>query len=646
MEAALGRAKYPEIVTLQRDEDEIHLIATIDETNGGIQWNVHPNPPHWRTKDWIVPMLNDSHRYELYQQAIQQMTIKSPQRALDIGTGTGVLAVLLAEKFPDLHISAVEMDNHMAELAKERLPQSVNLISQHSTELPPANAHICTSELLEDGLLGEGWITTMRDAWKRHLTPDAIVVPQKARVFAQPVDCPKYMVGDSVFTDCSSPICLPVHARNLDIEYRTEAPLLIFEISVAKLEELPPELVTVSRSLSVHGRVTGILVWWELDLAEGISYSMSPHTNTPFQNHWHQMLHTLSQPIAEETEERELVMTASHDDVRIRIDLVPQNSATGVAVPPKRFKASPNRRSPHREWQLRDGRYLNTWRRGIEFVANQLPPESVVLDASDYGLVAMMLAFVAPTTRILSVETSLSDELPLEAARIAQANNLSLELLRCHWEDLSLSAIGGKPVDAIVAEPYFQVLEDWPILQAFNLYCIIRGLVRRQLVASQAQILPAKARIVAVAMECEQIRSAYGPIAHNHECVNKRVDFSKFDLSLDLDHFVTKDLTKPWIVTELDYVGLLNKAPHGVVRKLSTECLSTHSGTIDLIAFKIEYLVGDDMWCESPRQAVRLLHKPIRLDDQHCAIECQCQFGGLGEFESHSFDIRVLERRS
>jgi protein arginine N-methyltransferase 7 len=50
-------------------------------------------------------------------------------------------------------------------------------------------ALLCTSELLESGLLGEGWIPAMRDAWDRHLDPiNSIVIPQRARVYAQVVE--------------------------------------------------------------------------------------------------------------------------------------------------------------------------------------------------------------------------------------------------------------------------------------------------------------------------------------------------------------------------------------------------------------------------------------------------------------------------
>ena len=45
-------------------------------------------------------------------------------------------------------------------------------------------ADVCTSELLESGLLGEGVLPSLRDAWARHLRRDTEVVPRRARVLA------------------------------------------------------------------------------------------------------------------------------------------------------------------------------------------------------------------------------------------------------------------------------------------------------------------------------------------------------------------------------------------------------------------------------------------------------------------------------
>ncbi|QDW24309.1 methyltransferase [Pedobacter sp. KBS0701] len=49
----------------------------------------------------------------------------SPKRILDIGTGTGVIALMLAQRFPDAFIEAVEIDQLAAETASKNFRLSV-----------------------------------------------------------------------------------------------------------------------------------------------------------------------------------------------------------------------------------------------------------------------------------------------------------------------------------------------------------------------------------------------------------------------------------------------------------------------------------------------------------------------------------------
>ena len=49
--------------------------------------------------------------------------------------------------------------------------------------------------------MGEGIIPAMRDAWERHLSANAIVVPKKARIYAQVVEGGHYINN----------ICGPIH---------------------------------------------------------------------------------------------------------------------------------------------------------------------------------------------------------------------------------------------------------------------------------------------------------------------------------------------------------------------------------------------------------------------------------------------------
>ncbi len=263
IEDAVRNARYNEavIVTVADDEGgvdekkrEIVLVAALDKTNGGVSWQdagqslQHKGAlidigiqRHLRTKIWMYPMLNDLHRNRLYSSSIQKASEAAIQnlhsrkssnngndranletlKVLDIGSGTGFLAMLAAKCIKEAGVSpevtSIEMASAMARLARKviksnDLDKNINLIEGHSCNEkfhPFSNndgdsisdnhnrhkAILCTSELLETGLLGEGMIPAMRDAWDRHLAKDAIVVPQRARVYAQVVEG-RHLVND------------------------------------------------------------------------------------------------------------------------------------------------------------------------------------------------------------------------------------------------------------------------------------------------------------------------------------------------------------------------------------------------------------------------------------------------------------------
>ena len=199
---------------------------------------------------WHFDMLNDEKRNTAYLLAIRdwaRRTHSSSRTAaagsdgsaatdrsvvLEIGTGSGILSSMVAREVeaaeglrsadqgtptptpPPAEIVAVEVVDEIADCAaatfagQGRVP--IQLVRCHSTALNvaagappppppqtpleqgeprllPAPAELVIGELLDTGLLGEGLISSMRDAAARLTTPDFASIPASAVIFAAPI---------------------------------------------------------------------------------------------------------------------------------------------------------------------------------------------------------------------------------------------------------------------------------------------------------------------------------------------------------------------------------------------------------------------------------------------------------------------------
>lgn len=608
---------------------EILLTAKLDHLNGGFKWldvssTEDPIAKHLRTKFWIFPMLNDDRRTSLYDCAIKLAAQEATKRhkedssttvqALDIGSGTGLLAMMSAKHLQEafsqkkglrhIKITSLEMSRPMAILARKiafangfqpessiskfkneggTCETSIDIIEAHSCEFPPLSepkAMFCTSELLDSGLLGEGWLPTMRDAWERHLHPDAVVVPQRARVYARVVEgisdyWGPYKVLDgfpsgrtmSLFTDASREgtlsdgsydeqgrkhgVQVPAHVEKLfldpkhPIKILSEA-LLVFEFDVSRKEAIPgPE--GRSRPIDfvpiLQGKAEGVIFWWELDMYPDFTYSTRPRVQ-PWQDHWHQCLYVFPQDpkncVSLYPGSRVQLM-ASHTDSRLHFSIDdPVNNQLkwwlDAKHNPKESVPRDPVASPRRAWMLNNEERSRRLMSCVNVVLAQVGlPKSAVLDISDFPLCGMMAAMLG-ARHVTSLESS-STDLPYISAKVAQlTNGLVPEhyqpdnflVARCHPEHLTTSVLAANTrSNIIVGEPYYEFLEGHAVQEALNFHNIVCMLKDKKVISREPLTMPCSARLFAQGIFCPDIAKAYG----------LRQEYGGFDHTTLLDYW-------------------------------------------------------------------------------------------------------------
>jgi hypothetical protein len=293
-----------------------------------------------------------------------------------------------------------------------------------------------------------------------------------------------------------------------------------------------------------------------------------------WQDHWHQCLHLVeTSTVVKAGDVQPFVVM--HDVSRIYVDLVSEktlarastatstkptanldgeppaakrpclqvdNSATGCTSIHE-IESQPPLISSARAYQLNDVDRMSLLRRAIGKAVKHhgSAPEMTVLDLSDSSLCAL-LAAQAGAQNIYSLESSTAASTQgnnvLEICRVMSQMaecTTEIKILPCHAEQLTLDlfrrSTSEQPetsgsVDLCVAEPNYQVMEDWPIVQALNLYYTVRSLRRRGILTEHTIMLPGTAHLVGCAIESMQLHSAYRPCGYDDKDTSRTSDNS------------------------------------------------------------------------------------------------------------------------
>ena len=259
---------------------------------------------------WHFDMLADSARNEAYREAIER-AVTSKTRVLDIGTGTGLLS-MMAARAGAAQVTTCEVSAPIAKSAKEIIAangyaERIKLYNKPSTQLVvgkdmPEQATLLVSEILDNKLLGEGALPSLRHATEELLEPGGAMIPRAARIKAMLVEAPKRRETQPLRELCGFDLSGFEQFRDPNsfittlLEHEELSPLSeIFTALEIDFTDLPaaapdsaPHRTTLKIETSADGVVQAIAFWFELDLDEETRVSSGADGEL---KHWQQNMH-------------------------------------------------------------------------------------------------------------------------------------------------------------------------------------------------------------------------------------------------------------------------------------------------------------------------------------------------------------------
>jgi protein arginine N-methyltransferase 7 len=283
-----------------------------------------------RVSLWHFPMMNDEVRNGSYDQALGSALKKKKGSVLDIGTGSGLLA-LMAARHGATQVVTCEAVPKIARKARQIIQQNgysdrIRVVEGFSTGLKvgqdvPERFDILVTEIFDDGLLGEEAFKSIKHAKDHLLKEGAQIIPARARTLVMGIESHEifknYRVGKTAGFDLQAfnefsitdyvgihldkmsyrPLTLPVEVFNLDFNNPT------FK------ESRPLDLI-----ITEPGVLHAIAYWFELDLDDNTTLSSAP--GLAQLSSWKQAIQLIESPDSFQKGDH-VSFTANHDESSI-----------------------------------------------------------------------------------------------------------------------------------------------------------------------------------------------------------------------------------------------------------------------------------------------------------------------------------------
>lgn len=181
---------------------------------------------------WHFRMLNDRMRNSAFHAALYQIMNPYADTVLDIGTGTGLLAMYAQECNP-LAITACDGSEVMTKLASSVIRDNdvpdIIVVNRMSTSMDYRDVGgkrtLVVTEMFDAGLFGENVLQSLSHAWKHLISSDGKVIPHKAEFFIAGAQCDglykKYQLTTRIRDYLNIP-GLEVHILTYDETYDCE----------------------------------------------------------------------------------------------------------------------------------------------------------------------------------------------------------------------------------------------------------------------------------------------------------------------------------------------------------------------------------------------------------------------------------------